>query len=92
MSVVYDGHKKIRCESLYNEKSELVAQENKILLDRRSEMENLFELSMFAISVNDQNVINKYVQFLKEKELDYLIIDFNIKKVFSNMDLKKNQV
>lgn len=92
VAVVYDGHKKIRCESLYNEKNELVAQENKILLDRRSEMENLFELSMFAISVNDQNVINKYVQFLKEKELDYLIIDFNIKKVFSNMDLKKNQV
>jgi hypothetical protein len=24
--------------------------------------------------------------------LDYLIIDFNIKKVFSNIDLKKNQV
>ena len=91
-SIVYDGHKKIRCENIVSWKGELLANENKILLKKFEECIDEFEMSMLGMETGDSNVLANYLDILKVSWCDSFIVDFWKGVVYSNLEFWKKEL
>jgi hypothetical protein len=90
--LVYDWHKKVRCEDKYNENWELAVSSNELLLKRLSDDINNFEVSLVSLEVWDASFLEEYLSLLKQEGIDVIIVSFPDESIYSNLVFPKKNL
>jgi len=89
--VVYDWHKKLRCEDKTNEKGEMMVSSNELILKNFSDEIWNYELTMISLE-DDWSYLDKYLRIVRENGRDCIIVSLNEKIVFSTLDFWKKVI
>ena len=90
--MVFDWHKKVRCEDKYNDNWELAVSLNELLLKRLSDDINNFEVSLISLEDWDASFLVEYLSLVKQEWIDAIIVSFTDKVVYSNLDFSKKNL
>jgi hypothetical protein len=90
--MVFDWHKKVRCEDKYNDNWELAVSLNELLLKRLSDDINNFEVSLISLEDWDASFLVEYLSLVKQEWIDAIIVSFPDDAVYSNLDFSKKNL
>lgn len=90
--MVFDWHKKVRCEDKYNDNWELAVSSNELLLKRLSDDINNFEVSLISLEDWDASFLVEYLSLVKQEWIDTIIVSFPDDAVYSNLDFSKKNL
>jgi hypothetical protein len=90
--MVFDWHKKVRCEDKYNDNWELTVSSNELLLKRLSDDINNFEVSLISLEDWDASFLVEYLSLVKQEWIDAIIVSFPDDAVYSNLDFSKKNL
>ena len=90
--IIYDWHKKVRCEDKYNDEWNLAVSSNELILKRFSDEISNFEVSLLSFEDGDFSSANDYLSIVNKYWIDVIIISVNENLVYSSLDFSKKNL
>ena len=90
--VIYDWHKKVRCEDKYNDEWVLAVSSNELILKRFSD--EIYNNELFFLSFEDEDLssVKEYLNTINQFSLGFIIISVTENAVYSNLDFPKKNL
>ena len=90
--VIYDWHKKVRCEDKYNDEWNLAVSSNELILKRFSD--EIYNNEVFFLSFEDENLVSvrAYLDIVNQYWIDSIIVSIPENAVYSNLDFSKKNL
>ena len=90
--IIYDWHKKVRCEDKYNDEWNLAVSSNELILKKFSDEISNFEVSLLSYEDDDFSSVNEYLDIVNQNWIDVIIISVSEKLVYSSLDFSKKNL
>ena len=90
--IIYDWHKKVRCEDKYNDEWKLAVSSNELILKRFSDEISNFEVSLLSFEDDDFSSVNEYLNIVNQNWIDVIIISISENLVYSSLDFSKKNL
>ena len=90
--IIYDWHKKVRCEDKYNDEWNLAVSSNELILKKFSDEISNFEVSLLSYEDDDFSSVNEYLNIVNQNWIDVIIISVSEKLVYSSLDFSKKNL
>jgi hypothetical protein len=90
--VVYDWHKKVRCEDKYNETWELAVSANELILKRFSDEFSNYEISFLSFEDESGEYVWEYLDIVRQNWIDVIVVCVDENVVYSTIDFSKKNL
>lgn len=90
--VVYDWHKKVRCEDKFNETWELAVSANELILKRFSDEFSNYEISFLSFEDEGGEYVWEYLDIVRQNWIDVIVVSIDEDVVYSTIDFSKKNL
>ena len=90
--VVYDWHKKVRCEDKYNETWELAVSANELILKRFFDEFSNYEISFLSFEDEGGEYVWEYLDIVRQNWIDVIVVNIDENVVYSTIDFSKKNL